>query len=557
MAKEVSLLGLLLLQPRFVQTSSRNLQKKADQPTQNDPPLSLATLKPLLLQGGPSSTFGFARGVDPTDEAVDARGDPRVDDREVAPHTMEDEFNIDKASPDEDERQAQQFLRSPTLRRNAIRSPEENPHPPYDEHIQPHVSREGRDPLSTSHGGQRSQSLLSPEDLDEYDVGEGQGSQSVLQVYQQKNGAIRPPNPDALLAHAGQPLGGTSNTPGNVAKHHRTATSLEDQDNSDSSDDDMDPVPRTTRTFKPVELAKPTHLCFYSGVWHDVLIAAKNYNRLCIHAETGSPFPDHKDGLQYAHECILEVIGCLEDGLATIDDPIYCTYKHDMIVLVYNDGSTHRGRMKNMARAVVKKCFSKELEPRLSFGHNCIQEQQVISEAVKAVIRGSQFLRKAELDENQHMENFAHPAIIELCKQFYYSGKSDCLSVLFPNHFISNCLSKWESGIQETINLTSHDYEPVYIAMLGLINDTLQNDYHGRKLRDLLKRIAKDGRTRVDVATIPSPPLLSTLINLLAFLAEWSWILAVRATRVVYPHQGSTGTISLSNPIYHLVASRY
>ncbi|KAH9170180.1 hypothetical protein EDB89DRAFT_1907927 [Lactarius sanguifluus] len=440
---------------------------------------------------------------------------------------MEDEFNIDEASPDEDERQAQQFLRSPTLHRNTIRSPEENPHPPYDKHIQPHCAKAGWLTVAT----------LSTTWV------KAKVHRACSKCTNKKMGPLGP-NPDALLARAGQPLGGTSDTPGNVAKHHHTATSLEDQDNSDSSDDDMDPVPRATRTFKPVKLAKPTHLRFYSGVWRDVLIAAKNYNTLCIHAETGSPFPDHKDGLQYAHECILKV---------------------------YNDGSTHRGCMKNMAQAVVKKCFSKELEPRLSFGHNCVQEQQVISEAVKAVIRGSQFLRRAELNENQHTENFAHPAIIELCKQFYYSGKSDCLSVLFPNHFarlpksalamactcISNCLSKWESGIQQTINLTSHNYEPVYIAMLGLINDTLQNDYHGRKLQDLLKRIAKDGRTHIDMATIPSPSLLSTLINLLAFLAEWSRILAVRATRVVYPHQGSTGTISLSNPIYHLVASHY
>ncbi|KAH9172246.1 hypothetical protein EDB89DRAFT_1906359 [Lactarius sanguifluus] len=97
----------------------------ANQPTWNDPPLSLATLKPLLLQGGPSSTFSFAQGVDPTDEAVDAQSDPGVDNREVAPHAMEDKLNIDEASPDEDKRQAQQFLRSATLHCNTIRSPGE------------------------------------------------------------------------------------------------------------------------------------------------------------------------------------------------------------------------------------------------------------------------------------------------------------------------------------------------------------------------------------------------------------------------------------------------
>ncbi|KAH9010156.1 hypothetical protein EDB85DRAFT_2161766 [Lactarius pseudohatsudake] len=452
-------------------------------PTRNDPPLSLDTLKPSLLQGGPGSTFGFAR-VDPTDEAVGARGDADVDDREVAPHAMEDgpEPNIDEASPDEDERQAQQFLRSPTLHCNAIRSPEEDPHPQHDELIQPH-SWESKVP-----------------------VGEGQSSQSVLQVHQQKNGAIRPPDPDALLARAGQPLGGTSNTRDDV--RDRTATSSEDD--GDSSDDNRAPAPRSGRTFKPIELAKPTHLRFYSGIWRDVLIAAKTYNRLVIHAEGKLPFPErNRNGLRSAHGCILEAIGHLENGeLARFDDPIYCTYKHDMIILVLNDGSTYRGRMKNVAREVVKKCFSKELEPRLDFGHNCEQEQQVISEAVQAIIRGSRFLRRPELDENQRTENFAHPAIIELCKRFYYSSKSDCLSNLFPDHFarlpvsalamactcISNCLSEWESGIQVPIQFTGRVYEPVYVAMMDLIKETMRNEYHGRKLLALLKRIAKEGR---------------------------------------------------------------
>ncbi|KAH9021266.1 hypothetical protein EDB85DRAFT_2152552, partial [Lactarius pseudohatsudake] len=229
------------------------------------------------------------------------------------------------------------------------------------------------------------------------------------------------------------PLGGTSNTRDDV--RDRTATSSEDD--GDSSDDNRAPVPHSGRTFKPIELAKPTHLRFYSGIWRNVLITAKTYNRLVIHAEGKLPFPErNRNGLRSAHGCILEAIGHLENGeLVRFNDPIYCTYKHDMIILVLNDGSTYRGRMKNVAREVVKKCFSKELEPRLDFGHNCEQEQQVISKAVQAIIRGSQFLRRPELDENQRTENFAHPAIIELCKRFYYSSKSDCLSNLFPDHF--------------------------------------------------------------------------------------------------------------------------
>ncbi|KAH9011811.1 hypothetical protein EDB84DRAFT_1444976, partial [Lactarius hengduanensis] len=291
-------------------------------------------------------------------------------------------------------------------------------------------------------------------------------------------------------------------------------------DDGDSSDDNRAPAPRSGRTFKPIELAKPTHLRFYSGIWRDVLIAAKTYNRLVIHAEGKLPFPErNRNGLRSAHGCILEAIGHLENGeLARFDDPIYCTYKHDMIILVLNDGSTYRGRMKNVAREVVKKCFSKELEPRLDFGHNCEQEQ-VISEAVQAIIRGSRFLRRPELDENQRTENFAHPAIIELCKRFYYSSKSDCLSNLFPDHFARLPVSALAMACTcVPIQFTGRVYEPVYVAMMDLIKETMRNEYHGRKLLALLKRIAKKGvnRTRLDAATLPPLPLLSTLI-------EFSW----------------------------------
>ncbi|KAH9174835.1 hypothetical protein EDB89DRAFT_1904387 [Lactarius sanguifluus] len=357
---------------------------------------------------------------------------------------MEDDHNIDEASPDEDERQAQQFLRSP-----------------------------------------------------------------------------------------GQPLGGTSDTRGNVAMRDRTAS----EDDNDSSDDNGAPAPRSTRTFRPIELAKPINLRFYSGIWCDVLITAKTYHRLAIHAESNLLFPEHnKDGLQNAHECILEAIGCLENGkLAKFNDPIYCTYKRDMILLVINNGSTHCGRMKDVAREVIKKCFSKELEPHLPFDHNSEQKRQVISEAVQAIIRGSQFLRRAELDKNQRTENFAHPVIIELCKQFYYSGKSDCLSVLFPYHFarlptsalamactcISNCLSEWESGIQVQTSFTGRIYEAVYIAMWDLINETMRNDYHGRKLRVLLKQIAKEGQLHPTEVTGPEK-IVSVLKETPEWQANWS-----------------------------------
>lgn len=122
-------------------------------------------------------------------------------------------------------------------------------------------------------------------------------------------------------------------------------------------------------------------------------------------------------------------------------------------------------------------------------------------------------------------ENFGHSAVIELCKQFYYNGKADCLSVLFPGYFktcpkaclamactavgislvcfffrsshrqILNCLNEHEGGYEVKIPFTGDRYESVHAAMLSLINQLQTHNYHGEKLVALLEKIATEGRS--------------------------------------------------------------
>ncbi|KAH9028278.1 hypothetical protein EDB85DRAFT_1892572 [Lactarius pseudohatsudake] len=80
-----------------------------------------------------------------------------------------------------------------------------------------------------------------------------------------------------------------------------------------------------------------------------------------------------------------------------------------------------------------------------------------------------------KLDENGRTENFAHPAAIELCKMFYYSGK-DCLSIV-------NCLDKWESGYWVKVPFAGDTYRFRYSLIAGLANNILGNAYHGQRLR--------------------------------------------------------------------------
>ncbi|KAH9027647.1 hypothetical protein EDB84DRAFT_1439814 [Lactarius hengduanensis] len=176
--------------------------------------------------------------------------------------------------------------------------------------------------------------------------------------------------------------------------------------------------------------------------------------------------------------------------------------------------------------------LQKELEPKLSEDHNCEQEAQ-----------------GPKPDENGHTENFAHPVLIELCKQFYYSGKSSSLSVLFPRHFKSlpaaalamactcvvNCLHEWESGSYVLINFAGATYESVYNLMATLIDRTLKDDYHGKKLRVLLKQIATEGRgypvahatrrsrTRVDTSAAHTFTVTLDTFTLVFLCGRYQW----------------------------------
>ena len=77
---------------------------------------------------------------------------------------------------------------------------------------------------------------------------------------------------------------------------------------------------------------------------------------------------------------------------------------------------------------------------------------EMIARNVKALLDDSTFLLAPQRDDQVRFHfylcittliavyqgcssNFTHPAIIELCKKFYYSGKPDALATFFPTEF--------------------------------------------------------------------------------------------------------------------------
>jgi hypothetical protein len=99
-----------------------------------------------------------------------------------------------------------------------------------------------------------------------------------------------------------------------------------DDEDEDEDRDDQVAKPKQRRSRTSNSDIRPSQLRFYSGLWVDVLIVAKNNYRLFIHNE--DPFPERTAGsLEDAHECLLDAIGKFkEECRLTLDEGIVIEY---------------------------------------------------------------------------------------------------------------------------------------------------------------------------------------------------------------------------------------
>jgi hypothetical protein len=76
--------------------------------------------------------------------------------------------------------------------------------------------------------------------------------------------------------------------------------------------------------------------------------------------------------------------------------------------------------------------------------------------------------------------------------------------LIFIHYFrqIVNCLNEWELGYEVKIAFSGDRYESVHQAFMDLIDELESNEYHGAKLRALLKRIATDSRSVIIIFCI-------------------------------------------------------
>ncbi|KAF8229626.1 hypothetical protein L208DRAFT_1285634, partial [Tricholoma matsutake] len=250
----------------------------------------------------------------------------------------------------------------------------------------------------------------------------------------------------------------------------------------------------------------PSQLGFYEGHWVHILNSAKALFRYVIHTDV--PFPERSDKyLKIAQECILKAINkyMTENKDAEIDTLVYEANKVGMTTLVFKEGATTRGCMKTVRQDVIQIFYKDDLYLQLNFNHNSDQLEEVVANNVKKLLKDSRFHVGLKLNEQGCTNNFLHPAVIELCKRFYYSGKYDCLPGLKSGGLLESCLTmaltclvhclhKFSTGSHVKLSFKGQEYDAVHQEFVDIIQMTMKHAYHGPKLRKLLKKIGQDGR---------------------------------------------------------------
>lgn len=94
--------------------------------------------------------------------------------------------------------------------------------------------------------------------------------------------------------------------------------------------------------------------------------------------------------------------------LLVSDSLISLSSLFSLVFKVFEDGSTHRGRLKSLGRTVVKSFYGDVLRPDIMEGHNSDQEARIIGDKVNDILEDSSFLLASELDENVSFESLSH-----------------------------------------------------------------------------------------------------------------------------------------------------
>ncbi|KAG2056651.1 hypothetical protein BDR06DRAFT_1005945 [Suillus hirtellus] len=251
---------------------------------------------------------------------------------------------------------------------------------------------------------------------------------------------------------------------------------------------------------KEVEGPNATQLGWYGPHWRSFLKDAKE--GCCVQQALENPFPKLVDDLPVS---ITESLSAYHTNPGHLPD-MWPAHKPDMARLLYDDLAMWHSDLKKIAIAITPSAYN--LVPPATIP---IQERAAwVENAATDLLDDSMFLCDG-VDEFGKTKNFAHPGLREGAILFLYTG-SYCIARRRPDIFRKEIPSTCLALICTTFNcvfdglvkngnrksflkFTAKEYEPIYKAMLKLLQDVMDDPYHGPRLAQQLRAWAEAGWT--------------------------------------------------------------
>ncbi|KAJ3511641.1 hypothetical protein NLJ89_g3985 [Agrocybe chaxingu] len=312
----------------------------------------------------------------------------------------------------------------------------------------------------------------------------------VLDDHHQKNRPNRPPQAAHLEA-------ARMHQEGLGQCRIETAVPLGPWGNDESSSDEEEVIVRehAKRHSKSCgKSPKPTTLKYYrSGLKIAIENAKKKFRG---YVALNNAFPKRSAHLKdAAYRLSQQIADCEEEGFDFTDEDQQQTRNTN--VVVFQEATTYRGKMKEMAAILVRQYYKDVLEPPEFESGNQLEEQQLIAQGIEKILGADSLYLRGGKDVLNRTNNFAHPCIRELCIRFYYGRGEESVAYIFQQEFeesipehavalvmtcIYNALEEYkEEGYLQPIPFQGEWYRRVFNTILDLIDVVKENIYHKNK----------------------------------------------------------------------------
>ncbi|KAG2149236.1 hypothetical protein DEU56DRAFT_908935 [Suillus clintonianus] len=278
---------------------------------------------------------------------------------------------------------------------------------------------------------------------------------NILNLHHQKNGRPQMPNPELLdLLRCAET--NTSNAKVNTQAVKVAAKS------------------------KASEGPNATQLGWYGPHWKSFLEDAKV--ECCVQQALDNPFLKLEDLLYTVTKSLSASLVQWLKNSGQVEPDVWPAHKSDMSRLLYDDLATWCSDIKKIAIAITPSVYS--LVPPATIP---VQEHTAwVQNAAIDWLDDSLFLHDG-VDELGKTRNFAHPGLHEATILFLYTRSYHIAFNCVLNGLIKNGNGK------SFLNFMAKEFKPIYLTMLQLLCEVMEDPYHGPRLVLQLYAWAKAG----------------------------------------------------------------